>query len=120
MVSVKTSASLVMISMIALMSRHTSSQPSPIYQNKSGNLKLINKENSTNSSDIQKFKVSYCLDLGSSCTSCHDRNQQTDEIHQRVCKQEFREIELWVLGDNGKDQVRDSFLVPDGCQCISV
>ena len=86
----------------------------------SGNLKLINKENSTNSSDIQKFKVSYCLDLGSSCTSCHDRDQQTDEIHHRVCKQEFREIELWVLGDNGKDQVIDSFLVPDGCHCISV
>ena len=34
MVSVKTSASLVMISMIALMSSHTSSQPSPIYPNK--------------------------------------------------------------------------------------
>merc|ERR1712243_522652 len=94
MVSVKTSASLVMIPMIAMMFNPTSSQPSPvypnknkcksqtkeiapiIYQNKSGHLKLINKENSTSSSEVQKFKVSYCLDLGSSCTSCHDKTRK--------------------------------------------
>ena len=81
-----------------------------------GQIKYIQQENSTHT-DIQLSKITVCKDVGSSCLSCQDKE---DEIHDKVCQQKFREERLWVMGDNGRDLVMDTFWLPDGCQCVLV
>lgn len=81
-----------------------------------GQIKYIHQENSTHT-DIQLSQITLCRDVGSSCLSCQDKE---DDIHDKVCQQQFREERLWVIGDNGRDLVMDSFWLPDGCQCVEV
>merc|ERR1712012_392084 len=84
-----------------------------IAQNLNGQLKFINQENSTHS-DYQRVTILVCREPGSSCRSCSDQ-----DAPDKLCQQSHGLIELWVLGDNGKDLVEDKFLMPDGCSCVS-
>ena len=75
-----------------------------------GQIKFVQQDNSSHT-DIQSVQISVCHDPGSSCASCEDSGD-------KVCQQSHRQVRLWVLGDNGKDMVKDEFLLPDGCQCV--
>eukprot|EP00091_Calanus_sinicus_P014473 TRINITY_DN32029_c0_g1_i1.p1 TRINITY_DN32029_c0_g1~~TRINITY_DN32029_c0_g1_i1.p1 ORF type:complete len:106 (-),score=32.35 TRINITY_DN32029_c0_g1_i1:484-801(-) len=89
-----------------------------IAQNKKGHLQFIPQDNSSHS-DIQPVSISLCSSPGSSCLGCLPLDMDHQHIPDKVCQQGYREVEMLVIGDNGRDLVRDTFMMPDGCKCVT-
>ena len=78
----------------------------------------IPQDNSSHS-DFQPVSISLCSSPGSSCLGCLPLDMDHQHVHDKVCQQEYRTVEMLVIGDNGKDLVKDTFMMPDGCNCVS-
>ena len=78
----------------------------------SGQLKFIHQPEGEAG---QQLEVRVCEAAGSSCSACADRAAG----RARVCQQTYRRARLYVLGDNLRDLVLDTFSVPDGCRCVA-
>merc|ERR1712013_359787 len=89
-----------------------------IAQNSNGQIKFISQDNSTHS-DLQPVSISLCSNPGSSCLGCIPTHLDQQVIPDKVCQQEYREVVMVVMGENGRDFVDDTFLMPDGCTCTS-
>ena len=66
-----------------------------------------------------KYIQHTCSSHGSSCLGCLPLDMDHQHVPDKMCQQEYREVEMLVIGDNGKDLVTDTFMMPDGCKCLS-
>ena len=86
----------------------------------SGELKFIPQSNSSHSLlPLQPVSIVLCSTPGSSCLGCLPPRIDPLQVPDKICQQSYKEVSLLVIGDNGKDLVRDLFLMPDGCLCAS-
>ena len=84
----------------------------------SGHLQFIPQDNSSHS-DLQPVSISLCSSPGSSCLDCVPLGMVQQQIPDKVCQQEYREVVMLVVGDNGRDLVEDTFLMPHKCKCVT-
>ena len=84
----------------------------------SGHLQFIPQDNSSRS-DLQPVSISLCSSPGSSCLDCVPLGMVQQQIPDKVCQQEYREVVMLVVGDNGRDLVEDTFLMPHKCKCVT-